>query len=248
MIKFVFIPHFAIRITCAFIFFTVVGTLTHEFGHIVVAEYLGYETELHYGSMQYDYPDIEKDPLVIELKKNTQDNAEAIQNKEDFDELPRRKELFKILKEKYPYPKSHAAWITFGGPAQTLLTSFFGLFILFYRRSKAKEYFVIMDWIGVFLALFALREIFNFVMVLFKTILNGDVASRNDEFRLSIYLELNQWTIPTIALIIGTIICTYVVFRVIPLKYRFTFLIAGFVGGILGFFIWLRWLGPVVLP
>ena len=248
MMKFVFIPHFAIRIVCAFIFFTVIGTLTHEFGHMTVAKYFGYETELHYGSMHYDYPGIDDDPLVQELRKNTLDNAEALKNKKDFEGMSRRKELFKILKEKYPYPKSHKTWIIFGGPAQTLLSSFLGLFILFYRKSKEKEYFVLMDWIGVFLSLFALREIFNYVMVLFKTILHGDVASGNDEFKLSRYLDVNQWTIPTIALIIGTVICLYVIFRVIPLKYRFTFLVSGFVGGILGFFIWLRWLGPLVLP
>ncbi len=34
--------------------FTVVGTLSHEYGHIVVAKYLGYETKLHYGSMNYE--------------------------------------------------------------------------------------------------------------------------------------------------------------------------------------------------
>jgi hypothetical protein len=248
MIKFVFIPHFAIRIVCAFIFFTVIGTITHEFGHIAVAKYFGYETELHYGSMRYDYPGINSDSLVIELRKNTSDNAAALKNKENFEGLSRRKELFKILKEKYPYPENHGAWITLGGPAQTLLTSFLGLFILFYRRSKMKEHFVLMDWIGVFLSLFALREIFNYFTVLFRTILHGDVASRNDEFKLSRYLDLNQWTIPTVALVVGTVICTYVIFRVIPLQYRFTFLVAGFAGGILGYFIWLRWMGPVILP
>jgi len=248
MIKFNFIPHFAIRIVCAFIFFTMFGTITHELGHIAVAEYFGYETELHYGSMRYDHPGVESDPLVLELKKNTRDNADAIKNKEDFEGKSRREELFKILKEKYPYPIPHGPWIILGGPAQTLLMSFLGLFILFYRKSKEKEYFVLLDWVAVFFSLFALREIFNFVTVLFGTMLHGDAPNNNDEFKLSRYLDLNQWTIPTIAMIIGAVICLYVVFRVIPLKYRFTFLIAGFVGGILGFFIWLRWLGPVILP
>lgn len=248
MIKFVFIWHFAIRIVFAFVFFTIVGTITHELGHVTVAKYFGYETKLHYGSMRYDYPGIDSDPLVLELRKNTSDNAEALKNKEDFEGLTRRKELFKILQEKYPYSENHGAWITLGGPAQTLLTSFLGLFLLSYRRSKKKAYFVLMDWVGVFFSLFALREIFNYATVLFRTIVNGDVASRNDEFKLSRYLDLNEWTIPTVALVVGTVICTYVIFRVIPLQYRFTFLVSGLVGGILGYFTWLRWLGPVILP
>lgn len=248
MIKFTFIPHFAIRIVCAFVFFTAVGTLTHEFGHMAVAEYFGYETELHYGSIHYDYSEMKEDPLVLELKEIVKENADALKNEEYFDSEPRYIELLVILKEKYPHPTPHAFWVTLGGPAQTLLTSFLGLFILFYRRSKTKEHLVLMDWLGVFLALFALREIFNFVTVLFSTLLYGNVNSGNDEYRLSRYLDLNQWVIPTIAMIIGMTICLYVIFRVIPLKYRFTFIISGLVGGILGFFIWLRWLGPVVLP
>lgn len=34
----------------SFIFATVVGTLTHELGHYVVAEFLGYDAEIHYGA------------------------------------------------------------------------------------------------------------------------------------------------------------------------------------------------------
>lgn len=34
-----------------FILMVPIGTLSHEYGHIIVAEYLGYDTELHYGSM-----------------------------------------------------------------------------------------------------------------------------------------------------------------------------------------------------
>ena len=37
-----------------FILFTIIGTISHEYGHIIVAKFLGYGTELHYGSMNYD--------------------------------------------------------------------------------------------------------------------------------------------------------------------------------------------------
>ena len=47
-------------IVLAFVVCTVLGTLSHEFGHIVVAKCLGYETTLHYASMNWttglDYP------------------------------------------------------------------------------------------------------------------------------------------------------------------------------------------------
>jgi len=248
LISFEFISHFAIRIVCTFIFFTAVGTVTHELGHWAVAEYFGYETHVSYGSMRYYDERRENDPLYTEYKEIWFENHEKIQAKEAFVKQDRFKELIATLKEKYPYDPSEAAWITFGGPAQTILTGFIGLFILFYRKSKQKEYFVLLDWLGVFLALFVLREVFNFVMTAVRSLFYGKENFGDDEFKLSQYLDLNVWVIPAIAFILGMFISLYVIFLVIPLKYRFTFILAGLVGGTLGFFIWLRWLGPVVLP
>ena len=44
-------------LTITFVVFTVIGTVSHEYGHILVAKYFGYETTLHYGSMKYDTGD-----------------------------------------------------------------------------------------------------------------------------------------------------------------------------------------------
>ena len=248
LISFEFIPHFAIRIVCTFIFFTAVGTVTHELGHWAVAEYFGYETHVSYGSMRYYDERRENDPLYTEYKEIWFENHEKIQAKKAFEKQDRFDELIATLKEKYPYDPSEAAWITFGGPAQTILTGFIGLFILFYRKSKQKEYFVLLDWLGVFLALFVLREVFNFVTALFSKVVYGYSNFHGDEFRLSRYFELNEWMLPTVALIIGLVISLYVIFRVIPLKYRFTFILSGLVGGSVGFAIWFEALGPLILP
>ena len=40
-----------VKISSLFIIFTIVGTLSHELGHFVVAEYLGYKTTIHYASI-----------------------------------------------------------------------------------------------------------------------------------------------------------------------------------------------------
>ena len=249
MIKFNFIPHFAIRIVCAFIFFTATGTFTHELGHLSVAKYYGYDTHLSYGSVHYFYKGYYEDPLYVEYKNIWEENYEAFQAKEDFPQKEHFRELGTQLSKKYPpKPEFERAMITLGGPVQTLLTTFLGLFILFYRRSKEKEYFVLLDWLGVFLALFCLREVFNYVMAVFRKIFMSKSEFRDDEFRLSLFWDLPLWVVPTIAFVIGLSISLYVIFKVIPLKYRFTFIAAGFAGGVLGFFVWLRWLGPVVLP
>jgi ABC-type maltose transport system permease subunit len=248
MISFKFIPHFAIRIACAFVFFTAFGTITHELGHWTVAKYLGYEAHINYRSTRYYNQEREKDSLFIEYQKIWSENYEKIEAQEDFDQRDRWEEVISLLKEKYPYDESEAAWVTFGGPAQTLLTGCIGLLILFYRKSKYKEYFVFLDWVGVFLALFVLREVFNFVSALFYTIVYGQSEFPGDEFRLSVYLEINQWAIPAIGMLIGLLISLYVIFRVIPLKYRFTFILAGLVGGSAGFAVWFGPLGPMLFP
>ncbi|MCF8297193.1 MAG: hypothetical protein K9J13_06580 [Saprospiraceae bacterium] len=33
---------------------TVIGTISHEYGYILFAKYVGYKTELHYASMNYN--------------------------------------------------------------------------------------------------------------------------------------------------------------------------------------------------
>ncbi|MFY0631635.1 MAG: hypothetical protein JXR05_14765 [Flavobacteriaceae bacterium] len=246
--KFKFILHFSIRIIIAFIFFTAVGTLLHELGHIAAAKYFGYKTTLHYGSMNYTYAEKENDLIYIEYQKLFNENIQAIKNGEYFNEQEKYLKSVAQLKEKYPYPKPNTFWIVLGGPIQTIMMSFLGLFILFYRRSKTKQYFVILDWLGVFLALFILREVFNFVMAIYSSFIYGKINFYGDEYRISRMLGYNEWFIPSITFLIGVGISIYVIFKVIPIKYRFTFIISGLIGGVSGFVIWFGFLGKLLLP
>ena len=43
-----------IKLTIAFIFTTIAGTISHEFGHYIMAEWFGHDATLHYGSMSFD--------------------------------------------------------------------------------------------------------------------------------------------------------------------------------------------------
>lgn len=249
MLNFNFIPHFAIRIVCAFIFFTAFGTMMHELGHAAVAEFFGYDTHINHRSVRYFNAEKERDSLYVEYKRIWNVNYQKIQAEETFEKQERWKELSVDLAMKYPpKPKHHQIWITLGGPLQTILTGLLGLFILFYRKSKQKEFFVFLDWLGVFLALFVLREVFNFVMAVFEKVFQARDNTSGDEFKLSYYFELNPWTVPAIGFIIGMVISLYVIFRVIPIRYRFTFTISGLVGGVLGFLIWFDGLGPILFP
>jgi len=43
-------------------------------------------------------------------------------------------------------------------------------------------------------------------------------------------------------------IFSFVVFRIIPKNLRSTLLAAGLIGGIFGYFFWLEWVGPILIP
>jgi len=248
MLKLNFLPKFSIIIFIAFILFTIIGTLTHEFGHIAVAKYFGYKTTLSYGSMGYSQ-DFSREEDVKEIKKISEPYMNI-----DYEEWPedvklKLEALDKIIMERYPYNdtiKHQELLITIGGPAQTLLTSFMGLLILFLRRKKWKEQFKLVDWLAVFMSLFALREVFNFVQVSYSSLFNSESNFHGDEFRISRDLGFNEWVIPIITLILGLVISCYVIFKIIPIKYRFSFIVSGLVGGISGFAIWFGFLGETL--
>lgn len=47
----------------SFIAATIIGTVSHEFGHYTVAKYFGYDTQIHYASTSWRYPD-PNNPIV----------------------------------------------------------------------------------------------------------------------------------------------------------------------------------------
>ena len=221
---------------------TIIGTQTHELGHIAVAKSLGFETTLSYGSMSYNHKGFSKDKDVLAWRKM----FEEIGAYEDFfpEQKKKANELYDNIRAKYPNDPEKSFYVTLGGPAETILTSFLGLFILAFRNTNRKEGFKTIDWIGVFLSLFILREVFNTVMAAAKYIIKGTNRFSGDEFGISTYLGFNQWTIPIMTAILGAIIASFVIFMIIPKKYRFTFILAGFTGSIIGFVLWFNYLGP----
>lgn len=237
-------PIFSIYIFLAFIAFTAIGTLSHEYGHILAAKYLGYETKLDYGSMIYYPKGFYEDKMVLE-------RIEMIKPYEEipYEEWPEDlKQEVKLLSEKI---EKNFQWydgilVTLGGPLQTIATSFLGLFILWFRRSKSKTEFLFMDWLGVFFGLFVLREVFNTVTGLLEIIFNGYRDFAGDEFGISRYFGLNQWVVPIITMLIGVAIALYIIFKVIPFRYRFSFIVSGFFGGLAGFGIWFGFLGRML--
>ena len=222
-----------IILTVAFIIFTVIGTVSHEFGHITVAKFLGYETTLYYGSMSY-HSDLQD--RLIEVYK---ENERAIANKTDFKQKVEYENGIKKL-------NSDGLLITMGGPIQTALTGIIGLVLLFFRRKKIQvNGLKMIDWFAVFLSLFWLREVFNLVLSLGSEIIspNGNYFG-GDEERISEMLNLWEGTVSIGLGLIGLMISLIIIFWIIPLKIRKTFILCGLIGGILGFILWMDIIGP----
>lgn len=199
--------HLFIWLFLSFIGATVIGTLSHELGHYVVAESLGYDAQIHYGAMG------------------------VVQSPADI-------------------RPSDGFWITFGGPLQTMLTGLIGLLLIFlYReRFRVAESLEVWQWLIVFIALFWLRQTANLTTWIGGYLWRGSWSGRGDEIRLARDLGIPEWTILSFTGLIGLIVLAFVIFKIIPDRQRWTFILAWLFGSITGYVLWLEVLGRVVMP
>jgi hypothetical protein len=140
--------------------------------------------------------------------------------------------------------------INLGGPVQTMMTGTIGLSLLLLNKRwwKGKKTLSLSAWLVVFAALFWLRQSFNFVMATYSMLVRGHWSSRMDEVKIANYLHLWPATISLVTGLAGLGVLAFVALRVIPGSQRLTFLIGGLIGGSLGFWIWLSWIGPKLMP
>ncbi|MBE2188344.1 MAG: hypothetical protein KGZ71_07920 [Desulfobulbaceae bacterium] len=193
----------------SFIAATIIGTLSHEFGHYIVAKYQGFEARINYSATFWESLDPEH-PIL---------------------------------------PSSRIA-VALGGPIQTMLTGTIGLVLLFGYRKKLyqTDKLSLGQWLIIFLSLFWLRQTANFCMWLTGYFLNGRFSTGYDEIRIANYFDLPIWSIILITAIIGAFVLAIITFKFIPPRQRTTFLMAGLLGGIAGFYLWLIKFGKYILP
>lgn len=223
-----------IYFSICFIFVTIIGTLHHEIGHVLTAKLLGYDTILHYSSMEWNN-DLKKSVTDFYIK-----NEFLIMQKKPFqNSIQFYKELDKIYYDEF--------LIVLGGVLQTIITGSIAFFLLvFNKKLKSRK---IPFWSLVFLSLFWSREIFN----LFKGILQFIFKKSNsffwgDELKISTYLNLFEGTISILLGILGFFILSFIFFKIIPINYRFSFIVSAFIGSFVGYVLWMILIGPLVLP
>ncbi|WP_116788289.1 hypothetical protein [Flavobacterium psychrotrophum] len=232
-------PRLFAFIALGFVLATIVGTVSHEMGHIAVAKSLGYKTKLYYASMNYNFEE-----KLDSLEAYHDKHKSAIYAKQDSPEKTYFKKAYEqIGKERY--------YINWGGPAQTMIVGTFGFIMLWLRRKKITEYGMkVADWIFAIIAFFWSRQLFNFLHLIFDYIgsKGTNLSTRGDEVKISRYLRLPLPTVNVITATIAIILLVWVVFIIIPKSKRLTFIISGLGGSALGWMIWMYWMGPVLLP
>lgn len=217
---------------------TIVGTLSHEYGHAAVAKYFGYEVSVSYGYMTWH--NIEVSSFMESTYLEYCDEIEAGL---DF---PKKEKFQSVMKE----TSENGFWITLGGPIQTMLVGTIGFFLLIFNRKKFRksDTLSISQWIMVFLALFWLRQPTNLFTAFLQYVIHDRFLLGGDEIVLALHLEWAVWSIITFTAMIGAAVLIVVVFYIVPSIKRITFLLAGLCGGIVGYLLWLKWIGPLVLP
>ena len=222
----------------AFIISTIVGTVSHEYGHYTVAKYLGYSSTVSYGYTNWN------DKATDEFMDSTYLNySKEIELQLDF---PGKKEFYLIQKKQ----TKDEFRITLGGPFQTMLTGTLGFILVCYQRNKIRKANVLLcsQWIIIFLSLFWLRQFANLITWVAGYFFNRQFSLSGDEIRLAISLGLPTGTILIMTALIAIGLLTFIIFKILPAHIRLTFILAGFFGGIFGYFFWLFWIGPILLP
>lgn len=140
--------------------------------------------------------------------------------------------------------KDHAI-IALSGKIFTLLITLIGLIILFIRREKRRLKFEIIDWLGVFMALFIMKDslvslVYGVGAEMSCSYIACDYAAFARYFNLSVYGT--EWVI----FLLGVLISSYVIFGILQRKIIMPFIISGFLGGITGIILWSIYLGPAL--
>lgn len=220
----------------SFIIFTPIGTVFHEFGHILVSKSIGYKTTLHFASMEWNN-DFKDDILKTYFQyQNEIDNNLSFKGEELYNEKIKKLNYDDLL-------------ISIGGVLQTILFGTLALIILLKKYKPKNQNLTFRSWVLVFISLFWLRELFNLIKGFYTGIFNKNSSFFwGDEARISKLLEIHSGTLSLSLGMISIVIIYLIVFKIIPYKLRFTFIISGFIGSFIGIFLWTILIGPKILP
>jgi hypothetical protein len=141
------------------------------------------------------------------------------------------------------YSDTKVLLIKIAGPLQTLFSGILGLIVIKRNKIRTKIW-----WIGIFLTLFLLRQVFVMFYALANSYFKGKFIFGGDEAKIAKILGLQSGLIVLFLGVASTLICLYVYFVLIPKSIRLNFIIGSLIGSFLGFIIWFNLIGKFFLP
>lgn len=183
---------------------------------------MGYQANMTYG---HTYWHLHQQPIKDTLNHPGDDSGKAINFSANKEFLLTHDQI-----------RRNGFFITLGGPLQTMLTGTIGfILLLIYRNSfKNAAYLKIGQWTIIFTTLFWLRQPVNLFSWIIRYLIRGNFSHGGDEIGLAYYLHLPSLSVIGITGAIGIGILSLILFKFVPVSQRFTFLIAGLIGGGLG--------------
>jgi len=141
-------------------------------------------------------------------------------------------------------------WFIVGGPVSTWVTSGIGLtFILWKYRSMHSESVETVGYgqtLATIAAAFGLRFVFNAGGYLLFTTIGGNPSSM-DEVKIANHLGFSPDIMVYGSAILALVIVLMALYY-IPSHQRYFILLAGLIGGALGYTFWYYWAGLLLLP
>ncbi|AMS26700.1 hypothetical protein AEM51_06370 [Bacteroidetes bacterium UKL13-3] len=222
----------SILVIVSVVFVVILGTLSHEFGHYIMAKHLGYESSLNYAHTIY------VDKHNVEFVKYSFDKYQNYINKGLS--FPNSDKYY-FLKNKY---FRDGFLITLNGILTTIVISIIGLNIAVYSDKNDKRN---ITYLGAFFCLFILRQPCNFFIGLLNSLIL-DKPNHSDEIKLASALH-----IPSLSLeFITSLLAIFMYHRLMNLKvFKNIKVFVSFhilFGGITGYYLWLYKFGHVLLP
>ena len=200
-----------------FFLLPIVGTVSHEFGHLVMALLFHHTPTLHYASVSVENP-------MLDWLSDLFSKYEG-----DFSEIDYQWIETKLKKEDF--------FIRCGGLLQTLGTGLLGYCFLLLRKPLHKlQGFGFIDWVSFFMALFLARQVLLYPLWL---LLGRPVSG--DEVYIAAYLQISAHSLYFLNALLCSLILVHVFFYLLP-KYWFKrvflyLLIASPLGALLWFFL-----------
>lgn len=146
-----------------------------------------------------------------------------------------------------PLSATASTLVTLGGPVQTMVTGTLGLGLLWRLRGQA--------WggrhvIALLMALFWSREVFNaaaYVVFQLGGMVPAERLVQGDELLLGLALGGPPELVLAVTGLVGVVAVLWVALEV-PRAERVPLVVGGGVGSLLGFALWMSFLGPILLP